>query len=290
METAKFFDLVLDFGVEWRVREAQLDSLKGEVDIHLEYCGEAKAYDYAPARRWRHLDTMQYQSFINARLPRFKGADGKVTTLQPTWAGKHDRHTLLFESHVIDLLLATQNQTKTASLLGCCFDVVNRIMHTASKRGMERRKMDEGDIVHLSIDEKSFHKGHSYATILSEPQRERVLDVAEGRTKEACIKLVDKALSKEQQGRIESISMDMWVAFLNTAREKLPNAKIVHDKFHLIGYLSGSMDKVRRREVKTHDILKGSRYALLKNAANLTAKQKIKFDAISEANYEVSRA
>ena len=290
METERFFDLVLDFGIEWRVEEAKMDSSKSEVDIYLEYCGEVKPYDYAPVRRWRHLDTMQYQSFINARLPRFKGADGKVTTLEPTWSDKHERHTLLFESRVIDLLLATQNQTKTASLMGCGFDVVNRIMHLASKRGMEHRKMDQRDISHLSIDEKSFQKGHCYVTVLSDPAQERVLDVAEGRTKEACCQLIDDALSKQQQEQIESISMDMWLAFLNTAREKLPKAKIVHDKFHLIQYLNNAMDKVRRREVKKCDLLKNSRYVLLKNTVNLTANQKIKFDAISQANHEVSRA
>ena len=185
METERFFDLVLDFGIEWRVEEAKMDSSKSEVDIYLEYCGEVKPYDYAPVRRWRHLDTMQYQSFINARLPRFKGAGGEVTTLEPTWWDKQERHTLLFESRVIDLLLTTQNQTKTASVMGCGFDVVNRIMHLASKRGMEHRKMDQRDITHLSIDEKSFQKGHCYVRVLSDSAQERVLDVAQGRTKEA---------------------------------------------------------------------------------------------------------
>jgi transposase len=50
------------------------------------------------------------------------------------------------------------------------------------------------------------------------------------------------------------------------------------------------IDKVRRREVKHHEELKHSRYALLKNKENLTEQQRIKFEAISEANYEVSRA
>ena len=50
------------------------------------------------------------------------------------------------------------------------------------------------------------------------------------------------------------------------------------------------MDKVRRREVKQHQELKNSRYALLKNQENLTEKQRIKFESIRAANYQVSKA
>lgn len=47
---------------------------------------------------------------------------------------------------------------------------------------------------------------------------------------------------------------------------------------------------IRRREVKQHQELKNSRYALLKNQENLTEKQRIKFESIRAANYQVSKA
>lgn len=84
--------------------------------------------------------------------------------------------------------------------------------------------------------------------------------------------------------------MDMWKAYLQTAQEILPNASIVHDRFHLVKYLNDAIDKVRRREVKQHQALKHSRYTLLKNPENLNEKQRIHFEAIAEANYEVSKA
>jgi transposase len=68
----------------------------------------------------------------------------------------------------------------------------------------------------------------------------------------------------------------------------LPNAEIVHDKFHLVKYLTESIDKVRRREAIDQDILKHGRYALLKNEENLTAKQKKKFEQIKNSNLEVT--
>ena len=75
-----------------------------------------------------------------------------------------------------------------------------------------------------------------------------------------------------------------------SANEYLPNASIVHDRFHLVKYINEAIDKIRRREVKHHQELKNSRYALLKNPENLTLKQQIQFNAIADANYEVSKA
>jgi len=54
-------------------------------------------YDHAPNRTWHHLDTMQYKTYINYRLPRVKNKEGNVVTVMPTWASKHERHTYLFE-------------------------------------------------------------------------------------------------------------------------------------------------------------------------------------------------
>ena len=82
----------------------------------------------------------------------------------------------------------------------------------------------------------------------------------------------------------------MWEWFEAAAEEKLPEAEIIHDKFHLVKYLNEAIDKVRRQEVKEHQELKESRYALLKNEENLTEKQRIKFDEIRAASYEVSKA
>jgi transposase len=289
MFTEQFFELLLNFGEEWEVKEVTTNLETNEVDIQVEYFGQGKIYDYAPVRRWRHLDTMQFKTFINCRLPRLK-IDGKVKTVEPPWADKYERHSYLFESAVIDLLQATKNQTQTARLRRCPFDVVNRIIHHASSRGMERRKEIQETFENISVDEKSFQKGHSYATILSHPESERVLEVVAGRTLEASRSLIEKAFTDEQRKGVKTISMDLWQAFITMAQEELPEAEIIHDKFHLIKYLNEAIDKVRRREVKEHAQLKESRYALLKNKENLTEKQRLKFEMIRAANYEVSRA
>lgn len=300
MFTENLFTKLLQLEQGWIVKSVETDLSEQEICIEIscildhfldDETGEiCKFYDRAPVRSWRHLDTMQYKTFIKCQLPRIINSNGKVKTVQPNWASGYERHTYLFEHAVIDLLKASKNQTKTSKLMRCGFNVVNRIMHLSVKRGMDRRNYSELTFDYLSIDEKSFKKGHQYITVLSHPASGCVLDVEENRTKEACKKLFAKSLTTEQLNKVSAISMDMWKAFIQTAQEILPNASIVHDRFHLIKYLNEAIDKVRRREVKQHQDLKNSRYALLKNPENLTERQRIHFEAIADANYEVSKA
>lgn len=300
MFTENLFTKLLQLEDGWIVESVDTDFNKEEIFIQVacvldqledsETVELCKVYDHAPMREWRHLDTMQYKTYIRCQLPRIITSSGKVKTVQPNWASGYERHTYLFEHAVIDLLKASKNQTKTAKLMRCGFNVVNRIMHLSVKRGMARRDYSSLTFDHLSIDEKSFRKGHHYITVLSHPASGCVLDVEEDRTKEACKKLLSNSLTTEQLNKVTAISMDMWKAFMQTAQEILPNAAIVHDRFHLVKYLNEAIDKVRRREVKQHQDLKNSRYALLKNPENLTDRQRIHFQAIKDANYEVSKA
>jgi len=120
-----------------------------------------------------------------SRRNQIKTSNGSVKTIQPEWASNHDRHTFFFESAVINLLKATRNQTKTAELMRCGFNVVNRIIHRSVERGMKRRDHKTLTFENLSVDEKSFKKGHKYITVLSDPDSGFILDVEEDRTKES---------------------------------------------------------------------------------------------------------
>ena len=186
----------------------------------------------------------------------------------------------------IDWLLATKDQSKTAQMLRCGFNLVNRIIHTSSQRGLERR--DKNTIYkQLSFDEKAFQKGHQYVSVLCDPVARVVIDIVKDRTKKSCKLLLDNALSAFQKSKVETISLDMWKAFNTTVDAVLPKAKKVHNRFHLIKYLNEAIDKVRRREVKKNDVLINSRYSFLKNTYNLTKNQHFKFEEVLRLNTEV---
>jgi len=295
-----FLHDLLNLDDNWIVDDVKINH-KGK-EIHLSVCylseygklepedNESKVYDYVQERTWRHLDIFQYKCYLTCRLPRIKTESGKVVTLRAPWAGLFKRYTYLFEVAVIQTLLATKNQTKTAAIMRTTFNVVNAIMHNCSKRGMERRDLSTEDIAHLSIDEKMVGKKLKYATILSSPDLGIILDLVDRRTKSATNKLIDNALTTRQQDSVETISLDMWKAYISVCKQRFPKAELVHDKFHLIQYLNKAIDKVRRIEVKTNPVLKKARFVLLKNQENLKESEHLKFKLIEQENLLVSRA
>jgi len=56
-------------------------------------------------------------------------------------------------------LKSTKKQTKTAELLRCGFNVINRIIHISVERGLSRGPKEYELEQHINIDEKSFKKG-----------------------------------------------------------------------------------------------------------------------------------
>src|SRR5205807_10645167 len=79
----------------------------------------------------------------------------------------------------------------------------------------------------------------------------RVLDVAEGHSKQAAENVLICGLSESQRKRVKSVSMDMWLAFRYARESVLPQADTVHDRFHIARYLNEAVDKTRRMEGRT---------------------------------------
>ena len=89
--------------------------------------------------------------------------------------------------------------------------------------------------------------------------------------------------------------MDMWVAYANSAEQHVPQADIVHDRFHIAKYLGEAVDQVRRAEHKTlkkegDERLTGTRYLWLSNQENLSAKSAATFAEIKDSKLKTSRA
>ena len=299
MTETSFYRALLKLDTNWNIDDVSIDLNSCKIEVHLKYLSSkgicpftkevCNIFDYAPQRKWRHLDTMQYQTWLVTRVPRVINSSGKVSTIEVPWADFSDRYTSLFCVAVIQLLQMTKNQTKTAEYFKTSFDVVNSIMTKSVARGLATRSKDTL-IESIGIDEKSFKKGHEYCTIITDSTNKRILEVIPERTKEAAKKAITKALSPVQQENLNVVTGDMWEAYQNTVKECLPKATYVLDRFHLIKYLNGAIDQVRRKEVKQNPILKNSRFVLLKNEANLTEKQRIKFNIIAQENYLVSHA
>lgn len=84
----------------------------------------------------------------------------------------------------------------------------------------------------------------------------------------------------------------MWEAYRQAVRNKLPHAEIVADRFHVVKQLNHQLDLLRRNLRKNGDealqeLLKNSRWILLKNRCNLKPEGESKLQRILEASEEL---
>lgn len=286
----------------WDVQDVDLDLTGSRVTIRLQHVGErlccpqcqrecSKA-DTAPTRRWRHLDTMQFETVIEAATPRSNCPQCGVKTIEVPWAAKHSRFTWMFEAFAIKVLQAASNVNKAAQLLGLSWEAAHSIMERAVERGLERRS--EEPIKYVGIDEKSFGKGQSYISLMVDIDRSRVMEVAKDRSAESCDELCS-SLSESQKQGVLAVATDFWQAFRNSIREQVPQAEIVHDHFHISQYLVEAVDLVRRRENRQlsklgDDSLKGTRQLWLYNFEKLDTDQSDQIEHAQRVAMKTGRA
>ena len=300
--TTDHYRMLLGLDEDWSVDAVTFDPSGKRVVINISFAGSKRMCascselcpqaDLAPERKWRHLDTMQFATEIHARVPRTKCSDCGVKTIAVPWAGKHSRFTLLFEVFAIEVLCACANVSRAAGLLGLSWDAMHSIIERAVERGLDRRSLD--NIEHVGVDEKSFGKGHSYVSVMTDIDHRRVLEVVPERTIEATDKLWE-TLTDTQKSEVKSVSMDMWQAFMTSASKNVPDAEIVHDKFHIAKYLAEAVDKVRRAENKSlnadgDQTLKGTRQMWLYNMENLDEDRWEQLMQLQRADLKTGRA
>lgn len=294
--------MLLGLNSSWSVDEVKLSVKSRKVEVSISYsestyicpeCGESGSlHDYAPQRNWRHLDTMQFETILTATVPRCRCAKCGVKTISKPWATGHTRFTLLFEAFAIEVLKQSSSISSACTLLGINWHTANEIMQRAVERGMIRRK-DE-IIPFVGIDEKSFGKGHDYITAIHDLESGRVIEVVKDRTTKATEELFD-TLSSSQKSGVEAVAMDFWPAFIGTVKRELPDARIVHDRFHISKYLNEAVDKVRRWEnqrlFKEGDRrLVGSKFQWLQNVENMSSARKEEFEKLLEENLKTAKA
>ena len=294
MRDTEIFSQLLGLTKDWVVSSVDLVSEVDSIQIEVEHVGivlcpvcgkEAPLYDHSERRLWRHLDTMQFMTFVGCRVPRCDCPEHGVKQLDVPWSGPKSRFTQAFESLVIDLLRMTRCQSRTAKMMRLGPWQVHLVMRRAVERGLTIRKL--GEIHHLSIDDKSFQRGHRYGSVLSDLAGRRVLDVTLGRDEKAAKLVLD---SLDHPEAVRTITMDMAPAFKNAALEALPQADIIHDRFHVAMILGEAVDQTRRAEQKKRPELKYSRFVWLKNPENRSEKQHSHFNLLMSLELKTAQA
>ena len=259
-------------------------------------CGEIKVvcHDHAEPRRWRHLDAFGKRTEIVCAPPRArcKGCE-KIWTVKVPWEGKGKHFTKDFEA--FSLTLMKEMPVKRAEeILGENDTRLWRMLRAHVEAAYE--DLDMSNVTQVGLDEMSVHKGHKYLTVFADLVAHRVLFATEGKDHWTLHDFV--AALEAHNGHphgITKMAIDLSPAYRKGIEERMRNAIIVYDPFHVSALVGKAVDEVRRRECGAgndaiKEALKGSLHLFRKNPENLTDRQKDELDRLDLAGMATGQA
>lgn len=293
MLTQQLFELALNIQDPWYIKDIQFSAENKCLDIHIDFRkgsvfhyesaneninGDFKVYDTVD-KQWRHLNFFEHECYLHARVPRLDITDTIKRQVNPPWSGLGNGFTLLFEALVLQL--ASHMPVHTVSRIVSESDykiwtLIERYVNLALA------KNDYSDLKTVGMDETSQRKGHDYITLFVDLLKKRTVFIAEGNDQKTVEAFANDL--KTHNGNPEAVtdvSCDMWPAFIRGVEDNLPNAQITFDRFHIMKVINTAVDMVRKQEVQTQFVLKGTKYIFLKNEKNLTDTQRQKRQELS---------
>ncbi len=195
---------------------------------------------------------------------------GCVRRIDIKIANKRRWYTKAFERFVL-FLVKTMTMLDAANLLGIGWDSVKDIFKRNLQRKYSNPKLSK--LRYFAIDEISVRKGHKYLTLVMDLKSGAVIFVGDGKGANALKPFWRKL--KRSRAKIRAVATDLSAAYIGAVLENLPGVPLVFDHFHVVKLMNDKLTEVRRkqyRELKDSmgkDVLKGSRWLLLKNPDNL---------------------
>jgi transposase len=155
--------------------------------------------------------------------------------------------------------------------LGIGWDAIKDIQKRHLQRHFAQPKLKR--LRHIAIDEISIGRGHHYLTVVLDLDSGAVVFVGDGKGANALNPFWKRL--RASHAKIKAVATDMSVAYIQAVRQHLPRAIHVFDHFHVIKLFNDKLSELRRdlyreaTELLHKNILKGTRWLLLKNPENL---------------------
>ena len=287
----------------WYVSSASFDPEKQQMDIWVKVrenavfvcprCGsQAKRYGYEPYERsWRHADCLFFPCYVHCQRPKVLCEKCGAQQVNAPFERQNSRFTLMFEGYAM-MILTDIPRRKASRLLRCNEKSLASILAYWVNRAAD--KQDLSNVSKLALDETSKRRGHQYVTIAIDALGRRVIDVEDGRTKEAVAAV--KARLERQGGsadNITAVTSDMSTSFLPAVKEYFPLAEQIIDKFHVKQVLTKALDEVRKneqREVDDKKTLFQYRKLFMTRDDHMSEKQKHRYRTLSKTYPKTARA
>ena len=239
-------------------------------------------------RQVRERDLFSYRVWLEVPVRRLRcPVCGPSRERIPWLAGR--RALTVAMVRWIETLTTLLPVAHVARLLGLHWHTVKAIDHQRLSR--ELPVPDLSRVRRLVMDEFALHKGHRYATVVICADTQQVLWVGEGSSR-AAIRPFFEWLGPAVCQQIEAVAMDMNTAFDLEVQHHCPHAAVVYDLFHVVAKFGREViDRVRvdqanqlREDRPARQVIKRSRWLLLRNQDNLSADHATRLEELLAAN------
>jgi len=220
---------------------------------------------------------------INIFKVKCQKCNSKVWIQLPFMVGKLPMTKSFIQN--ITRLTAVTTLLAVANLLNLQWNTVKNI--NKSHLAKQAKQFSFKKLRYLSIDEIAIKKRHKYMTIITDILTGQIIHAVEGR-KEESVRPFLKLLAKKAR-KLRGIAIDMSSAYVSAIKLHLPRVDIVFDRFHITKLLTDMVDKIRRAEYakcqkENVKVLKGQRFLLLRNFADLDGKEQGNLKKLLEIN------
>ncbi len=244
-------------------------------------------------KRWRHLDLGASRCVIECELRRLRCRDCGVHLEAVPWARPGAQHTRDFED-VVAWLAQQMAKTPIAGLLRIAWDTVGKIVQRVVADHLDERRRH--GLVLIGCDEISYRRGQRYLTSVVNHQTGAIVWCAPGRNAQTLQAFFD--LLGERKTTIRAVSIDISGSYQQAIRERIPQAEICFDPFHVVRLGQRAVDQVRRDEWNAHERshtktgkwIKGTRWSLLKSPEKQSIGQLALLGEVQQANKPLYRA
>jgi transposase len=186
------------------------------------------------------------------------------------FADPKKRYTRSFERYALEL---SRHMTikAVAEHLQVGWDTIKDIQASNLQRRFGKPKLHK--LKQIAIDEIAVGKGHRYLTVVLNLLSGVVVFVGDGKGVEALNPFWKRL--RRARAKIKAVATDLSSAYIRAVRDNLPKAVHVFDHFHVIKLFNEKLSAFRRElynrasSDEERQILKGTRWLLLKNPENL---------------------
>ena len=233
------------------------------------------------ALRLRHLPLFDVPVFVELRPKRYRCryCEGNPTTQRLEWYEPRSPNTKPYEEWLLRMLI-NSTVSDVASKLGVSEETIEGVLDRWISREVDWDEFERLGTV--GVDEIALKRGHrDFVVVVTAPLESggiAVLAVLSDRKQET-VSAFFASIPEALRRTIERVCTDMYKGFVEAAREQVPWAKIVVDRFHVARAYRDCTDAVRKKEIKRlkkelsdaeYEEVKGAMWPLRKRPTDLT--------------------